>query len=424
MCVRRLPAKKENKMAQSPNGSKGSAKTTREIREWAIGAGLDVSPRGRIPAEIVEAFEDAQAKKVQATTASAKKVQAKKVQAKKVQAKNSATMKAAVTKAAVNKVAAKKAPAAKTTRDIREWAIGAGLDVSARGRIPAEIVEAFEDAQAKKVQAKKVQAKKVQAKKVQAKKVQAKNSATVKAAVTKAAVNKVAAKKAPAAKTTRDIREWAIGAGLDVSARGRIPAEIVEAFEGAQAKKGQPKKVQATRGPAKKVAAGKPAAEKIAAQKSVVKTSAVKKVDTEKPVVRKAPAAKTTSDIREWAIGAGLDVSSRGRISAEVERAFHDAQVQKVQAETVRAKKVVAGKPAVKKVAAKKVAAKKTAAKKTAARTAPLNSAAASKAPVKRTTRDIREWAIGEGLDISARGRISAEIVDAFHLAQAKAPAA
>ena len=324
-------------MAQSPNGSKGSAKTTREIREWAIGAGLDVSPRGRIPAEIVEAFEDAQAKKVQATTASAKKVQAKKVQAK--------------------------------------------------------------------------------------------NSATVKAAVTKAAVNKVAAKKAPAAKTTRDIREWAIGAGLDVSARGRIPAEIVEAFEGTQAKKGQPKKVQATRGPAKKVAAGKPAAEKIAAQKSVVKTSAVKKVDTEKPVVRKAPAAKTTKDIREWAIGAGLDVSSRGRISAEVERAFHDAQVQKVQAETVRAKKVVAGKPAVKKVAAKKTAAKKTAAKKTAAkktaaRTAPLNSAAASKAPVKRTTRDIREWAIGEGLDISARGRISAEIVDAFHLAQAKAPAA
>ncbi|MGV9865646.1 Lsr2 family DNA-binding protein [Rhodococcus koreensis] len=401
-------------MAQAPKGSKGSAKTTREIREWAIGAGLDVSSRGRIPAEIVEAFEGAQAKKVQA----------KKVQAKNVQAKNSATGKVAVTKAASEKVAAKKAPAARTTKEIREWAIGAGLDVSPRGRIPAEIAEAFEGAQAKKVQAKTAPAKKLAARKPAVKKVD---------------TEKPAAKKAPAAKTTKEIREWAIGAGLDVSSRGRISAEIVEAFEGAQAKKVQakkvqPKKVQATTVPAKKVAAGKQAAEKAAAQKSVVKTAAVKKVDTEKPVVRKAPAAKTTKEIREWAIGAGLDVSSRGRISAEVERAFHDAQVPKVQAKTVRAKKVAAGKPAVtkvaekkvaeKKVAEKKAAAKKTATRKTATRKAPSNRAAVSKAPAKRTTKEIREWAIGEGLDISARGRISAEIVDAFHLAQAKAPAA
>ncbi|MDF3305260.1 Lsr2 family protein, partial [Rhodococcus sp. T2V] len=274
-----MPAKKENKMAQSPKGSKGSAKTTREIREWAIGAGLDVSPRGRIPAEIVEAFEGAQAKKVQAKT---------------VQAKNSATGKVAVTKAASKKVAAKKAPAARTTKEIREWAIGAGLDVSPRGRIPAEIVEAFEGAQAKKVQAKTAPAKKLAARKPAVKKVD---------------TEKPAAKKAPAAKTTKEIREWAIGAGLDVSSRGRISAEIVEAFEGAQAKKVQakkvqPKKVQATTVPAKKVAAGKQAAEKAAAQKSVVKTAAVKEVDTEKLVVRKAPAAKTTKEIREWAIGA------------------------------------------------------------------------------------------------------------------------
>lgn len=49
-------------MAVSPRGSEGSArKTTREIREWAIGEGREVSPRGRISAEIEQAFRDAQA---------------------------------------------------------------------------------------------------------------------------------------------------------------------------------------------------------------------------------------------------------------------------------------------------------------------------------------------------------------------------
>ena len=221
------------------------------------------------------------------------------------------------------------------------------------------------------------------------------------------------------AKTTREIREWAIGAGHDVSSRGRISAEIVDAFEGAQAKKRQPKKGQATRGPAKKVAAGKQPAEKVAARKSVVKTSAVKK-----PAATKAPAAATTNEIREWAIGAGLGVSSRGRISAEIVKAFDDAQKKKVKAKTARAKKVAAGKPAVKKAAPEKTAPGKPAARKAAARKAPSNRAAVRKSPAKRTTKDIREWAIGEGLDVSSRGRISAEIVDAFHVAQAKEPAA
>ncbi|OUS97183.1 histone-like nucleoid-structuring protein Lsr2 [Rhodococcus sp. NCIMB 12038] len=350
-------------MAQSPTGSKDSAKTTREIREWAIGAGLDVSSRGRIPAEVVKAFEDAQVEKVQTKTAPAK-----------------------------------------TTKEIREWAVGAGLDVSPRGRIPAEIVQAFEDAQLKQSQPKRVPVKKLAARKPVVKKPVVK-----KVAVKKVATEKPAAKNAPVAKTTSEIREWAVGAGLDVSSRGRISAEIVKAFEDAQTKQSQPKKrqakkVEATTVPAKKVAAEKPA---------------VTKVVAEKPAAKNAPATKTTKEIREWAIGAGLDVSARGRISAEVERAFHDAQVKKVQAKkvqtkAVRAKKVAAGKPAVKKVAAKKTAATK----------APSNRAAVSKAPAKRTTREIREWAIGEGLDISARGRISAEIVDAFNLAQAKAPAA
>ena len=355
-------------MAQSPTGSKDSAKTTREIREWAIGAGLDVSSRGRIPAEVVKAFEDAQVKKVQTKTAPAK-----------------------------------------TTKEIREWAVGAGLDVSPRGRISAEIVQAFEDAQLKQSQPKRVPVKKLAARKPVVKKPVVKKPVVKKVATEKVATEKPAAKNAPVAKTTSEIREWAVGAGLDVSSRGRISAEIVKAFEDAQAKQSQPKKrqakkVEATTVPAKKVAAEKPA---------------VTKVVAEKPAAKNAPATKTTKEIREWAIGAGLDVSARGRISAEVERAFHDARVKKVQAKkvqtkAVRAKKIAAGKPAVKKVAAKKTAATK----------APSNRAAVSKAPAKRTTREIREWAIGEGLDISARGRISAEIVDAFNLAQAKAPAA
>ncbi|WP_257890783.1 histone-like nucleoid-structuring protein Lsr2 [Rhodococcus sp. USK10] len=313
---------------------------------------------------------------------------------------------------------------AKTTREIREWAIGAGHDVSSRGRISAEIVDAFEGAHAKKRQPEKVQATRVSAKKVSVGKPAVKKVAAEKSVATKAPAKRLAVRKAPAARTTKEIREWAIGAGHDVSSRGRISAEIVEAFEGAQAKKRQPKKGQATRGPAKKAAAGKQPAEKVAARKSVVKTSAVKK-----PAATKAPAAATTNEIREWAIGAGLGVSSRGRISAEIVKAFDDAQKKKVKAKTARAKKVAAGKPAVKKAAAEKTTPEKTApekpaARKPAARKAPSNRAAVRKAPAKRTTKDIREWAIGEGLDVSSRGRISAEIVDAFHVAQAKEPAA
>ncbi|MFV9452449.1 Lsr2 dimerization domain-containing protein [Rhodococcus sp. NM-2] len=48
-----------------------------------------------------------------------------------------------------------------------------------------------------------------------------------------------------------------------------------------------------------------------------------------KEVVSKAPAKRTTREIREWALGAGHEVSSRGRIPAEIQRAFRDAQVEK-----------------------------------------------------------------------------------------------
>ncbi|MFC9839437.1 histone-like nucleoid-structuring protein Lsr2 [Rhodococcus sp. NPDC127530] len=38
-----------------------------------------------------------------------------------------------------------------------------------------------------------------------------------------------------------------------------------------------------------------------------------------------APAEKTAKEIREWAIGESREVSFRGRISAAIVRAFHDA---------------------------------------------------------------------------------------------------
>ncbi|MFW2243392.1 Lsr2 family DNA-binding protein [Rhodococcus opacus] len=53
---------------------------------------------------------------------------------------------------------------------------------------------------------------------------------------------------------------------------------------------------------------------------------------------------------------------------------------------------------------------------------APVAGAAAGTAPAKAKTKEIREWAIGEGRKVSLRGRISAAIVRAFHDAAAKLP--
>jgi hypothetical protein len=72
--------------------------------------------------------------------------------------------------------------------------------------------------------------------------------------------------------------------------------------------------------------------------------TAKKIVATKVPAVSKASAATTTKDIREWAIGEGREVSPRGRISAEIEQAFHDAQATKAQAKAAPAKKAAAKK--------------------------------------------------------------------------------
>ena len=60
----------------------------------------------------------------------------------------------------------------------------------------------------------------------------------------------------------------------------------------------------------------------------------------------KAPAKNSSREIREWAIGEGREVSLRGRIPAEVEQAFHDAQTKKVSTKTAPVKKTAAKKTA------------------------------------------------------------------------------
>ncbi|WP_257226381.1 Lsr2 family protein [Rhodococcus opacus] len=407
-------------MAVSPRGSEGSArKTTSEIRKWAIGEGREVSSRGRISAELEQAFHDAQAKKAQTKTQPVKKTAVK----KRVAAK------APVTRTAVNK-----APAKKSSREIREWAIGAGQEVSSRGRIPAELEQAFHDAQAKKVQTKSAPVKKAAAKKTVATKAAAEKTVVKKPAAAKAPVTRTAVNKAPAKKSSREIREWAIGAGHEVSSRGRIPAELEQAFHDAQAKK-----VQAKTAPAKKAAVKKIVAKNAPARKTAVKKPAAAKAPVTRTAVNKAPAKKSSREIREWAIGAGHEVSSRGRIPAELEQAFHDAQAKKVQAKTAPAKKAAvkkivaknapARKTTVKKAAVTKVPAKtttpgKTPARRVAAKTTAAEKTAVKMASAKKSSREIREWAIGEGREVSPRGRISAEIEQAFLDAQAQMPVA
>jgi hypothetical protein len=182
------------------------------------------------------------------------------------------------------------APASKSSMEIREWAIGAGHEVSPRGRIPAEIQQAFHEAQANQVQAQAVPVKKTAAK-------------------------KTAGKKAAAKKTAVTVR-------VKPATTSTVPTT-----------KTATKKTAATKTAATKTAATKTAGEKSAEKKRIAEKSTVKKIVAAKvPVtraaVRKAPAGKSSREIREWAIGAGHEVSSRGRIPGDIERAFRDAQVE------------------------------------------------------------------------------------------------
>ncbi|MEU2001744.1 histone-like nucleoid-structuring protein Lsr2 [Rhodococcus sp. NPDC019616] len=426
----KAPAKKTADVEKVVAETTPAKKMTKEIREWAIGQGLDVSSRGRISAEIERAFHDAAAKKVQVKAARVKKSAAKTTPVRTTVAKTTASKAPAKKTADVEKAVAETTPAKKMTKEIREWAIGQGLDVSSRGRISVEIERAFHDAAAKKVQVKAARVNKAAEKKAAAKK-KAGGTTGVKTAPVKAPAKKAAAKAAaakttatettPAKKMTNEIREWAIGQGLDVSSRGRISAEIERAFHDAAAKK-----VQVKAATAKKSAARKAPAKTTVEKTTAAETKAAKSAIPEKV----APAKKMTKEIREWAIGQGLEVSSRGRISAEIERAFHDAAAKKVQVKAAPARKRAAKNAPSRTAAAKTKGPRTTAVKKSPAKTTPTKmtvaktTATGKAAPAKNMIKAIREWAIGEGRNVSSRGRISAEIKQAFHDAQAQVPVA
>ena len=87
--------------------------------------------------------------------------------------------------------------------------------------------------------------------------------------------------------------------------------------------------------PAKKTAARKTAAKKTAAKAPARKTAAKKtaaKAPARKTAAKKAPAKRTgkggpsASDVRAWAATRpGLSISARGRISADITKAYLDA---------------------------------------------------------------------------------------------------
>ena len=84
------------------------------IREWAREAGHEVSGRGRIPAAVVDAYEQAQQAPEPAPKAAAPKAAAPKATAPKAAATKAAAPKAAAPKAAATKAAAPKATATRT----------------------------------------------------------------------------------------------------------------------------------------------------------------------------------------------------------------------------------------------------------------------------------------------------------------------
>jgi Lsr2 len=96
-----------------------------------------------------------------------------------------------------------------------------GVQLSITAKTPAA-----KKAVAKKVAGKKVAAKKVAAKKVAAKKVAAKKAA--RSTATKRAAGRSGAKTDPAL-----VRSWARANGHTIRDRGRVPADILAAYQGA-----------------------------------------------------------------------------------------------------------------------------------------------------------------------------------------------
>jgi hypothetical protein len=101
---------------------------------------------------------------------------------------------------------------APTADDVRSWAKSRGIDVAEHGRLPFDVVSAFN--KGRKVGYESTMKQPAKLLRVEGKKA-GKNGRNVRA------VYHV---------TVADLRQWAIDNGLTVTDRGRIPAEVIAAY--------------------------------------------------------------------------------------------------------------------------------------------------------------------------------------------------
>jgi Lsr2 len=104
-----------------------------------------------------------------------------------------------------------------------------------------------------------------------------------------------------------EIRAWAVGHGVTLAERGRIPARIIEAFEA-----GDPTKLPTNGAAASSTAAPEPADVEPAAP------AGVSSAGDDEPRGRDGLTATQRETIRAWALEQGIEVKTRGQLKKEL----------------------------------------------------------------------------------------------------------
>ncbi|GJF04985.1 hypothetical protein PSD17_39380 [Pseudonocardia sp. D17] len=128
-----------------------------------------------------------------------------------------------------------------------------------------------------------------------------------------AAVAAARRRPAPNREQNQAIRDWAKRQGMDVSDRGRIPAEIVDAYNEAH-------RPEATQRPGVN---GTPVATETTA--AAVPAQRADTTTADAPITTYATRAERNKAIRAWAGPAGVNVAPRGAISDDVLAKFEAA---------------------------------------------------------------------------------------------------
>lgn len=136
-------------------GSNQDRQQNQAIRAWARDNNVEIAERGRIPAEVIDAYGNRNKMAMQVQAETEAKAEAAAVEAAKPKRKSAiraakAKVDAAIgdtevvteTPEQVNGNTVTKLPT--DPKSIRGWAIAKGLKVSKQGKIPASVVEAFE----------------------------------------------------------------------------------------------------------------------------------------------------------------------------------------------------------------------------------------------------------------------------------------